>query len=120
MMQLSHISIVSIPVKDIEASKAFYTDKLGFAVKSDNPFGKTRWVEVAPEDGQTRVVLTTWFHDMSPVRGFVLETNDIDQAYATLIERGVETSDIESQPWGRFVTISDPDGNGWVIQQSTS
>jgi uncharacterized glyoxalase superfamily protein PhnB len=42
---------------------------------------------------------------------------DADQARAQLLERGVEVSEVDEQPWGRFVYFSDPDGNTWAYQQ---
>jgi len=117
-MKLNRISIVSIPVKDVQQAKAFYVDKLGFVVKNEQPFGETQWVEVGPESGETRVVLTTWFPHLSPVDGFVIEVDDIDSVYAELQSRGLTLTPLESAPWGRYTTLHDPDGNGWVVQQS--
>jgi catechol 2,3-dioxygenase-like lactoylglutathione lyase family enzyme len=117
-MKLNRIAIVSIPVKDAQQAKAFYIDKLGFVVKRENPYGDTFWIEVGPETGETTVVLTTWFPNFSPVTGFVIDVDDIDSVYATLQERGVTLTPLESAPWGRYTTLQDPDGNGWVIQQS--
>ena len=42
---------------------------------------------------------------------------DIEAARAELLERGVEASEIQDFPWGRFVFFSDPDGNAWAVQQ---
>ena len=117
-MKLNRIAIVSIPVKNVEEARKFYVEKLGFVVKRDNPFGETRWVEVAPEHGETSVVLVTWFPHLKPVDGFVIDVDDIDSVYATLQERGLSLTPLESAPWGRFTTLHDPDGNGWVIQQA--
>ena len=43
--------------------------------------------------------------------------SDIEAAHAELVERGVEVSPVQDFPWGRFVFFSDPDGNGWAVQQ---
>jgi uncharacterized glyoxalase superfamily protein PhnB len=42
---------------------------------------------------------------------------DADAARAELMSRGIEASDVQEMPWGRFVFFSDPDGNGWSLQQ---
>lgn len=118
IMKLNRIAIVSIPVKDAQQAKSFYVDKLGFVVKRENPYGDTHWIEVGPESGETTVVLTTWFPHLSPVDGFVIDVDNIDEVYKTLRERGLELTPLESAPWGRYTTLHDPDGNGWVIQQS--
>ena len=43
--------------------------------------------------------------------------SDADAAHAELVRRGVEVSEVQDYPWGRFVFFNDPDGNGWAIQQ---
>ncbi|NDJ61920.1 MAG: hypothetical protein GYB67_12390 [Chloroflexi bacterium] len=61
--------------------------------------------------------ITTWFPDLSPLDGLVLDTSDVEAAHKTLTERGVAVSPIESAPWAKFAMLKDPDGNGWVIQE---
>ena len=120
-MKLNRIDIVSVPVADQDEAKAFYTDVLGFEVVRDNPMGPgQRWVQLAPVGAETSITLVTWFESMAPgsVKGMVLDTDDIDGAHGTLVERGVAVSDVQAAPWGRFVTFEDPDGNGWVVQQA--
>jgi hypothetical protein len=46
-----------------------------------------------------------------------LVVSDINTARAELIERGVEVGEVQEFPWGSFVFFSDPDGNGWAVQQ---
>lgn len=113
------IAIVSVPVSDQAKAKAFYTDVLGFSVVSDNPMGpQQRWVQLEPSGGGASITLVTWFESMKPggQQGLVLTTGDIDARRAELAARGVEISEVQSQPWGRFATFRDPDGNGWVLQ----
>ncbi|HET9091894.1 MAG TPA: VOC family protein [Acidimicrobiales bacterium] len=119
-----HIGVISLPVSDPDRSKAFYTEKLDFEVVMDNEFGSgLRWVMLRPPSGQTAVTLVTWFDSMPPgsLRGTVLSVPDIEAAADQLRENGVLEPDepIESAPWGRFVTVDDPDGNGWVVQQDS-
>jgi uncharacterized glyoxalase superfamily protein PhnB len=54
------------------------------------------------------------------MQGLQLVVRDLDAARALLVERGVEVSEIDSQPWSRFVYFSDPDGNGWSVQEITT
>lgn len=119
-MKITHISILSMPVKDQEAAKTFYTQKMGFTVLRDDPFGEQRWIQVAPPGAQTSITLVTGPQYMQPgsQTGIVLETKDIHADHKTLKGRGVEISKIEQAPWGTFATFTDPDGNGWVLQQS--
>jgi catechol 2,3-dioxygenase-like lactoylglutathione lyase family enzyme len=119
-MPVQRLAIVSIPVKDQNRAKAFYCDKLGFEVRRDNPMGPDqRWVELAPPGAMTSMTLVTWFDKMpaGSAQGLVLATEDIDALASDLRAKGVETGAIQSAPWGRYVTITDPDGNGLVLQQ---
>ena len=81
-----------------------------------------RWVQLAPAAGETSITLVTWFPNMQPggVTGLVLETDDVEADHAELRSRGVNITPLENAPWGRFATFTDPDGNGWVLQQSAA
>jgi catechol 2,3-dioxygenase-like lactoylglutathione lyase family enzyme len=117
---INRIDIVSIPVSDQDRAQAFYRDKLGFAELSDTMMGGgRRWVQLAPKGAATSVTLVTWFDSMpaGSLKGLVLNTDDIDAEIRELSGRGVEMSPLEIQPWARFVTLSDPDGNVLVLQQ---
>ena len=118
---LNRIDIVSIPVSDQQAAKRFYVDVLGFELVRENPMGPDQtWVELAPAGAQTSITLVTWFDAMPPgsVQGLVIDTDDISAAHEALKSRGLAIGDIQSAPWGRFATFSDPDGNGIVLQQA--
>jgi catechol 2,3-dioxygenase-like lactoylglutathione lyase family enzyme len=120
-MALTTLKLVSVPVADQDEARAFYVEALGFSVVRDERFGeRQRWLEVAPPGGGTSVALVTWFEAMPPgsAQGLVLSSDDVEHDHAELSGRGVPfASGIESAPWGRFATFTDPDGNGWVLQQ---
>ncbi len=116
------IRVISIPVKDQEAAKKFYTEVLGGTVEADMPMspdGKVRWISLRLPGVETRITLVTWFPQMPPgsAQGMVLATDDISAAHSALQKRGLAISEIKDQPYGRECTFSDPDGNGWVLQQ---
>lgn len=121
-MTITHVQLLSVPVSDQDRARDFYVGTLGFEVVRDNPMGPgQRWVEVAPKGGQTSITLVTWFPTMpaGSLSGLVLETDDLDGDVAALTARGVGIDGgIREQPWGRFVTFEDPDGNGIVLQAS--
>ncbi|MGD0441147.1 MAG: VOC family protein [Acidimicrobiales bacterium] len=123
-MQDATIGIVSVPVSDPQRAKEFYVQVLGFRVEHDQVMeGGMRWVMLRPSGGGTAITLVTWFEAMSPgsMKGTVLEVSDIEAAATRLRSHGVlaDGSQISEAPWGRWVSVDDPDGNGWVIQQST-
>ncbi len=119
------IRVISIPVINQQVALEFYRDVLGARVEADMPFGtddKTRWISLVLPGVETRISLVTWFPQMPPgsVQGLVLATGDISVAHSELKMRGLTISDIKKQPYGREATFSDPDGNGWVLQQPAS
>lgn len=114
------IAIVSVPVSDQAKAKAFYTETLGFSVVRDEPMGpEQRWVQLTPSGGGTSITLVTWFDALQSggQQGLVLTTTGIEARRAELAERGLEITEVKEQPWGRFATFRDPDGNGWVLQE---
>lgn len=116
------IAIVSVPVTDQDAAKAFYTDIMAFELKADEPMGpEMRWIQLQPGTGGACIALTTWFEGLKPggQQGLLLHVADIDAEHARLAGKGVEVSPVEEQHWGRFTMLKDPDGNGWVVAQLT-
>lgn len=121
-MAITQLQLISLPVADQDRSRDFYVEVLGFDLVRDNPMGPgQRWVQVAPKGAQTSITLVTWFPTMPPgsVKGTVLETDDLDGDVAALTAGGVAIDAIQEQPWGRFVTFDDPDGNGIVLQETS-
>ncbi len=116
----SRISIVTVPVKDQDASKKFYTEVLGFREVEDVPMMPgSRWIRLEIPGVETRIVLANWFPQMPPgsLQGVVLIAADIASAREQLTSKGLQVSEIKQQPYGLEATFNDPDGNGWVLQQ---
>jgi catechol 2,3-dioxygenase-like lactoylglutathione lyase family enzyme len=117
---ITGVEIVSVPVSDQDRARDFYVDVLGLELIRDAEMGPMRWVQLGVPGGRgTTLTLVTWFESMPPgsQKGLVLETDDLDGDVARLRAAGVEFPDgIRDQPWGRFVTLADPDGNGLVLQ----
>ncbi len=120
-MRLGAIEILSIPVTDQQRAREFYEQTLGFKLISDESFEQSmRWVQLEPPGGGTNITLVTWFEGLRPgsLTGTVLACEDVDATYDELRARGVTfTAPPEDMPWGRFATLQDPDGNGWLLRQ---
>jgi predicted enzyme related to lactoylglutathione lyase len=119
---MKSISVVSVPVADPERAKNFYIDKLGFTLIADATFGDgLRWLQVGIAGAQTSLTLVTWFEEMpaGSLRGLVIDCDDIERTYRTLIERGVVFhAPPAEQPGGLFAMLSDPDGNVLALHQA--
>ena len=112
------IELVGIPVSDVDRAKAFYTEQVGFNADHDHTVNeRLRFVQLTPPGSACSIVLGTGIVDGPPVKHLQMVVADVDAARAQLIERGVQASEVDEQPWGRFVYFSDPDGNGWALQQ---
>jgi len=118
---MPRIAIVSVPVSDQARAKEFYSKVLGFQLLRDEPMGpEQQWVQLAPQRGTATLALVTWFEEMPPgsLQGMVLESSDVKAEHERLKEKGLDISDLTEAPWGTYATFSDPDGNGWVLQQT--
>jgi catechol 2,3-dioxygenase-like lactoylglutathione lyase family enzyme len=114
------IELVAIPVTDVDRAKAFYVEQVGFHADHDHQVHEgLRFVQLTPPGSACSIVLGTGITQMAPgsQQGVQIVVEDVEAARSELIERGVKASDVDVQPWGSFVTFSDPDGNTWALQQ---
>ena len=114
------LELVHVPVSDVDRAKAFYTEKAGFNADVDVTVSdEIRFVQLTPAGSPASISIGTGLTDMPPgaVQGLQLVVSDIDAARAELAGRGVDVSEVQVFDWGSFVFFSDPDGNGWAVQQ---
>ena len=114
------LELVQVPVSDVDRAKAFYTEQAGFNADHDHQVSdEIRFVQLTPKGSGCSIVIGTGLGDMAPgsVQGLQLVVSDINAARGELAGRGVEVSEVQEFPWGSFVYFSDPDGNGWAVQQ---
>jgi len=114
------LELVAIPVSDVDRAKAFYADKVGFNADHDFTVSdEVRFVQLTPPGSACSIAMGKGIVDTEPgsVQGMQLVVSDVEAARRELADRGVEVSDVQVFPWGSFVYFSDPDGNGWAVQQ---
>ncbi len=114
------LELVAIPVSDVDRAKAFYTEQAGFNADHDHAVSdEIRFVQLTPPGSACSIALGKGVTDARPgsVQGMQMVVSDIEAAHAELAGRGVEVSDVQAYPWGKFVFFSDPDGNRWAVQQ---
>jgi catechol 2,3-dioxygenase-like lactoylglutathione lyase family enzyme len=114
------IELVAIPVTDVDRAKAFYVDQVGFHADHDHQVNENlRFVQLTPPGSACSIVLGTGITEMAPgsQKGVQIVVPDADKARQQLLDNGVQASEVDDQPWGRFVRFADPDGNTWTLQQ---
>ena len=114
------LELVAVPVSDVDRAKAFYADQVGFVLDHDHKVNdQIRFVQLTPPGSACSIAIGQGVTQAAPgsVEGLQVVVDDADAARAELVERGVEASEVQDMPWGRFVYFSDPDGNKWSLQQ---
>jgi catechol 2,3-dioxygenase-like lactoylglutathione lyase family enzyme len=114
------LELVQVPVSDLDRAKAFYVDQVGFVADADHQVTpELRFVQLTPPGSGCSIALTQGAHTMSPgsLEGLQLVVDHADAARQELLDRGIAVGEVQDFPWGRFVFFSDPDGNGWSVQQ---
>ena len=138
------LEVVVLPVSDVDRAKEFYKrldwrEDADFAASED-----FRVVQLTPPGSACSIIFGTGVSPAEPgsAPGLLLTVNDIDQARAELTERGAVVSEVfhdstgvfhhagtaarvpgpapEHKSYGSFASFSDPDGNGWLIQEITT
>jgi uncharacterized glyoxalase superfamily protein PhnB len=107
-------------LRDRPAPPAFYVNQVGFNADHVHQVNNTlRFVQLTPPGSACSVVLGSGITDMAPgsQRGVQVVVEDVEAARQHLIANGVASCEVDVQPWGSFVTFSDPGGNTWVLQQ---
>jgi predicted enzyme related to lactoylglutathione lyase len=115
------LELIGVPVSDVDRAKTFYTDKVGFNLDHDHRVSdELRFVQLTPPGSACSIAMGEGAVQGEPgsIKGLQLVVTDIEAAHAELAARGVAVSEVQDFPWGSFVFFSDPDGNGWAVQQA--
>ena len=113
------IELIGVPVTDVDRAKAFY-EGIGFNADHDHTVSdEIRFVQLTPPGSACSIALGKGVSEMEPgtLKGVQMVVSDIEAARERLVDGGAQPSDVQDFPWGRFVFFSDPDGNGWAVQQ---
>jgi predicted enzyme related to lactoylglutathione lyase len=114
------IELVPLAVSDVDRSVEFYGTKVGWNVDFDQTVHEgLRFVQVTPPGSACSICFGVGLEMMPEGSRQMIQVvvDDADEALAYLRERGVSCEGVDEQPWGRFVTFLDPDGNRWALQQ---
>ncbi len=125
------LELVVVPVSDVDLAKTFYGERCGFVVDVDQSVGDAfRVVQLTPPGSACSISIGVGLSKAEPgsTQGLQLCVADIDAARAELAGRGVDISPVRhveggewleghGGPWNSFAFFSDPDGNGWALQE---
>jgi catechol 2,3-dioxygenase-like lactoylglutathione lyase family enzyme len=128
------LELVILPVADVDRAKAFYTERLGFAVDVDHKTGESfRIVQLTPPGSACSIAVGVGITDADPgsVRGLHLVVTDIVATREALVEQGAEVGAVrhmgpggwedgphpDRDDYGSFAQFADPDGNTWLLQE---
>lgn len=115
------LELVPLPSTDVDRSRSFYVDALGFHLDHDvEPGNGMRVVQLTPPGSACSIALGVGIlpDDAAPVRNLHLVVDDVDAARRVLVGKGVDVSDVHDMGGGvRYAFFSDPDGNSWALQQ---
>lgn len=114
------IELIFMPVSDVDRARTFYGETLGWPVDHDQTVDEqVRFVQVTPPGSACSIAFGRGLTTMEPGTQHSIQVvvGSADEALADLTGRGVEASGVDEQPWGRFVTFHDPDGNRWTLQE---
>lgn len=113
------LELVGVPVTDVDVAKDFYV-RAGFNPDQDHTVSdEVRFVQLTPPGSACSIAIGKGLTEMTPgsLDNLQMVVADADVARGDLVERGIEVSEVDEQPWGRFIYFSDPDGNRWALQQ---
>lgn len=114
------LELMILPVTEIDRARDFYAEGCGFTVDHDVTVSEEiRFVQITPVGSACSIAFGKGLTDTEPgsVKGLQVVVDDIEVAHRSLIDGGVEVSDVEELAWGRFVYFADPDGNAWAVQE---
>ncbi|MEI5583674.1 MULTISPECIES: glyoxalase superfamily protein [unclassified Agromyces] len=115
------IELIFVPVTDVDRAKEFYVEKLGFNADFDQRVTEDlRFVQLTPPGSACSIAIGEGLGGtLAPGSLDVIQVviPDADAVLAELRAKGVEAEGVDEQAWGRFVSLRDPDGNRWTLQQ---
>lgn len=114
------LELVPLPTSDVDRSKSFYVDQLGFNLDHDvEPGNGMRVVQLTPPGSACSIAIGVGFGDPDAprVQNLHLVVADVEQARGQLVGNGVEVSPVNDMGGVKYAYFSDPDGNSWALQE---
>jgi catechol 2,3-dioxygenase-like lactoylglutathione lyase family enzyme len=127
---IKRVGTVSLFVSDQNRAKQFYTDVMGFELRTDAPLypgAEARWVAVAPKGAETEVILylpdENWEHYRQVIgksQALTIAVSDLTAVHKDLLAKGVTfTQEPDVQPWGTYAIFEDSEGNTILLVEDS-
>ncbi len=113
------LELIAVPVTDVDRARDFYV-KIGFKLDMDQRVDEnTRFIQLTPPGSACSICLGEGITTMKPgsLGGLQVVVASAAEARKYLQGKGLELGEVDVQPWGSFVYFTDPDGNGWAVQE---
>src|SRR5664280_886549 len=114
------LELVPLPTSDVDRSKEFYVDRLGFNLDHDvQPGNGLRVVQLTPPGSACSIVVGVGISDPNGPRvlNLHLVVDDVEEARALLLSKDIDVSGVSDMGGVKSASFSDPDGNSWAFQQ---
>jgi catechol 2,3-dioxygenase-like lactoylglutathione lyase family enzyme len=114
------LELVPLPTHDVDRSKEFYVERVGFNVDHDvEPGNGMRVVQLTPPGSACSIVVGVGISDPDAPRvlNLHLVVDDVEEARAQLASNGVQMSPVSDMGGVKYAFFSDPDGNSWALQE---
>ena len=116
------LELIAVPVTDVDRAKEFYV-KAGFNADQDHVVNENlRFVQLTPPGSACSICIGLGLTDLEPgaLDMIILVAESAQAAHDDLKGRGIDVTEVEDLPWGKFVYFHDPDGNKWSVQEITT
>lgn len=123
---INKIGKITLYVNNQEEAKKFWTEKLNFVVKLEQPMGPNmKWLEVGPSESEFTTFILYDKNSMmtqNPATNvshpsIILSTNDVESAYNKMKINGVEVGKMLNMPYGKMCSFKDQDGNEYLLRE---
>ena len=116
------LELVPLPTTDVDRSKRFYVEQVGFHLDHDvEPGNGMRIVQLTPPGSACSIAFGVGMGDPDAprVKNLHLVVDDVAAARSELVGKGVEVSEVQDMGGVKYAWFGDPDGNSWALQEIT-
>jgi catechol 2,3-dioxygenase-like lactoylglutathione lyase family enzyme len=114
------LELIPLPTSDVDRSKEFYVDRVGFNLDHDvQPGNGMRVVQLTPPGSACSIVVGVGIGDPDAPRvsNLHLVVDDVEEVRSHLLSKDIDVSEVNDMGGVKYAYFSDPDGNSWALQE---